>query len=325
MNETISVIIPVYKVEQYLDTCVQSVVNQTYTNLEIILVDDGSPDNCGAMCDAWAEKDSRIKVVHQKNGGLAAARNAGLRVATCQWITFIDSDDVVSVHLIEGLLREPLEKDHIAVSSIAKFTGTPPEDREAYACKYIEGNNWLAGRTSYFATGVLYNREIINSAKLMFDTNLEILEDEGWNAVYLLFVRRIVYITEPMYYYRQNPASLTGGGTNHKRWAHAWQKVQISVMKWYAANDAERQYDKECRAFYRHCQNKMIDDCVKGALSYAEHKVPGLEISGSVDRLLTRLFPAEYGFSKCMPRLYFACYLGLMKLRNKLVAIRRGA
>ena len=81
MNQLISIIVPVYKVEQYLDRCVQSIVNQTYKNLEIILVDDGSPDNCPAMCDAWAEKDSRIRVIHKANEGVAIARNTALSQA----------------------------------------------------------------------------------------------------------------------------------------------------------------------------------------------------------------------------------------------------
>ena len=81
MNQLISVIVPVYKVEPYLDRCVQSIVNQTYKNLEIILVDDGSPDHCPAMCDAWAEKDSRIRVIHKENGGVSTARNAGINIA----------------------------------------------------------------------------------------------------------------------------------------------------------------------------------------------------------------------------------------------------
>ena len=91
----ISVIVPVYKVEPYLDKCVSSIVNQTYTNLEIILVDDGSPDNCPAMCDAWAERDSRIRVIHQKNQGGGAARNAGLDFASGSLIAFVDSDDYI--------------------------------------------------------------------------------------------------------------------------------------------------------------------------------------------------------------------------------------
>lgn len=89
----ISVIIPVYKVERYLDACVASVVGQTYADLEILLVDDGSPDRCPALCDAWAEKDPRIRVIHRPNGGLSAARNSGLDVCTGDYIAFVDSDD----------------------------------------------------------------------------------------------------------------------------------------------------------------------------------------------------------------------------------------
>lgn len=104
MDPLISVIIPVYKVEAYLDQCVQSIVNQTYRNLEIILVDDGSPDSCPAMCDEWAEKDSRIKVVHKANGGLGDARNAGLQVATGDYIGFVDSDDWCEKDMYQSLL-----------------------------------------------------------------------------------------------------------------------------------------------------------------------------------------------------------------------------
>ena len=89
----ISVIVPVYKVEKFLDRCVESIVGQTYENLEIILVDDGSPDNCPSMCDKWAEKDSRIKVIHKENGGVSSARNAALYAATGDFIGFVDSDD----------------------------------------------------------------------------------------------------------------------------------------------------------------------------------------------------------------------------------------
>ena len=96
MNPLISVIVPIYNVEKYLARCVDSIVNQTYKNLEIILVDDGSPDLCPQMCDDYAEKDSRIKVVHKKNGGLSDARNAGMAVSTGEYISFIDSDDYVS-------------------------------------------------------------------------------------------------------------------------------------------------------------------------------------------------------------------------------------
>lgn len=99
----ISVIVPVYKVEQYLHACVDSILAQTYTNLEIILVDDGSPDNCGAICDEYAEQDTRVKVIHKENGGASAARNEGMRRCRGEYLAFIDSDDTVLSDWIECL------------------------------------------------------------------------------------------------------------------------------------------------------------------------------------------------------------------------------
>lgn len=113
----ISIIIPIYKVEQYLDECVTSIINQTYKDLEIILVDDGSPDNCPQMCDKWAKKDARIKVVHKKNGGLSSARNAGLKVATGEYIGFVDSDDYVDETMYEDLIQVMMQNEKTVVVS----------------------------------------------------------------------------------------------------------------------------------------------------------------------------------------------------------------
>lgn len=101
-----SIIIPVYKVEKYLSTCVESVINQTYKNIEIILVDDGSPDNCPKICDEYAEKDNRIKVIHKQNGGLSDARNAGIKIAKGKYVLFLDSDD----YLYSNSVLEEIEK-----------------------------------------------------------------------------------------------------------------------------------------------------------------------------------------------------------------------
>ena len=101
----ITIVIPIYNVEEYLEKCVNSVINQTYKNIEIILVDDGSPDNCPRMCDEFAKNDERIKIIHKKNGGLSDARNAGIDIATGKYITFIDSDDYVSDDYVEYMYR----------------------------------------------------------------------------------------------------------------------------------------------------------------------------------------------------------------------------
>lgn len=114
----ISVIVPIYKVEKYLDRCVNSIVNQTYKDLEIILVDDGSPDNCPEICDEWAQKDNRIKVIHKENGGLSDARNAGLSAATGEYIGFIDSDDWIAPEMYERLLLS-IKNDSTDISACA--------------------------------------------------------------------------------------------------------------------------------------------------------------------------------------------------------------
>lgn len=119
MEQLISIIVPVYKVEKYLEKCIESILNQTYKNLEIILVDDGSPDNCPQICDEYAKKDSRIVVIHQKNGGLSNARNTGLDIAKGEYIGFVDSDDYIAKDMYESLYNAM--KDNCAQISICNF------------------------------------------------------------------------------------------------------------------------------------------------------------------------------------------------------------
>ena len=116
-NDLVSVIVPVYKVEKFLRDCIDSIINQTYRNLEILLVDDGSPDNCGAICDEYARKDSRITVFHKENGGLSDARNYALDRCNGDYITFVDSDDVIRNDFIATLLGLIKESDSDVVSS----------------------------------------------------------------------------------------------------------------------------------------------------------------------------------------------------------------
>ena len=104
MNEKlISVIVPVYNVERYLEKCIESICHQTFSNMEIILVDDGATDNSGFVCDEWALRDSRIRVIHKENGGLSDARNAGIEIASGSWLAFIDSDDFITADTLERM------------------------------------------------------------------------------------------------------------------------------------------------------------------------------------------------------------------------------
>lgn len=122
MIEKISVIVPVYNVERYLDKCIQSIASQSYRELEIILSDDGSTDSSGAVCDAWAAKDNRIRVIHKENGGLSDARNAGIDIATGNWYAFIDSDDFITEDTLERLHAAAVENDcQMAVCNMVRI------------------------------------------------------------------------------------------------------------------------------------------------------------------------------------------------------------
>ena len=104
-NEKVSIIVPVYKVEEYLESCVNSIIAQTYSNIEIILVDDGSPDKCPEICEALKKKDKRIKVIHKQNGGLSDARNFGVKAACGEYVLYVDSDDVIEADMVEHLVK----------------------------------------------------------------------------------------------------------------------------------------------------------------------------------------------------------------------------
>lgn len=156
-SNKISIIVPVYKVEQYLERCVNSITNQTYKNIEIILVDDGSPDQCPQMCDNYANSDSRIKVIHKKNGGLSDARNAGLRIATGEYVMYVDSDDYVEKNSCEKLIENAIGNIDVIVGSCKEIspTGitfqqhTNLEENKTYEAKEyvllsIKKNEWYA-------------------------------------------------------------------------------------------------------------------------------------------------------------------------------------
>ena len=207
----ISVIIPVYKVEKYLDRCVESVVNQTYQNLEIILVDDGSPDNCPQMCDLWAKKDSRIKVIHQDNAGASIARNAGLEYSCGDYIAFVDSDDYLDINFFTYLMNREDETDADLV--ICKNY----EVNEAgcitkYLSEYDDvknGDDCILGilKNGYGHTVLwnkLYKRHLWQNIRFRC---LRKYEDEDVLTNVYDGVKSVAVVDEYLYYYYQNSES----------------------------------------------------------------------------------------------------------------------
>lgn len=217
--EKISVIIPIYKVEQYIDECVESIIKQTYKNLEIILVDDGSPDGCPQMCDEWARKDERIRVVHKKNGGLSSARNAGLDVATGEYISFVDSDDFIALDALQNLYDRFLESEGIGIVSgmIYRYqdgkTCNFKQDWILKDEKIISAKDFLleamSQKTSYTVWNKLYKREILNGVRFRVGRN-----NEDTLFMYDLGKRMcgmdvsMVEIPKYVYYYRYREDSI---------------------------------------------------------------------------------------------------------------------
>ncbi len=229
MGDLISVIIPVYKVEPYLLRCVQSVIDQTYHNLEIILVDDGSPDNCGKMCDELAEKDARIKVYHKENGGLSDARNFGVEWANGNYITFIDSDDYVSPKFIEYLYEMLLKnKADVAccplksVSSDIAIYDKRSDMPELQVISGIEACRLLFGSLYMIlvtACGKLYKSELVKKYCFPVGRNHE---DEATTAKYYYEASRVAIGNQNYYAYYQNSQSITHTISKEKNYDAIW-------------------------------------------------------------------------------------------------------
>lgn len=205
----ISVIVPVYNVEPYLRRCVDSILGQTFTDFELILVDDGSPDNCPAICDEYALKDSRVHVIHQENGGLSAARNAGIDWAFAnsdsQWLSFVDSDDWVHPEMLERLLNAAVENNvAVSICGYAKTKGEEPElSAEDLIPKIWSPENFFIEHNinATIACGKLYHRECFQIIRYPVG---KIHEDEFTTYKILFSLEKITVISAPMYNYYQN-------------------------------------------------------------------------------------------------------------------------
>lgn len=231
----ISVIVPVYKVEPYLHKCVDSILDQTYKNLEVILVDDGSPDNCGAICDAYASQDNRVKVIHKENGGLSSARNAGLDMMNGAYVGFVDSDDWIEPQMYEVLLDLMLHYDaQMALGGVADevlcdetvrtvktsdYGHTPFAEDSISAIKRFFQGSWAAWDK-------LYQAELFKELRFPLG---EINEDEAI-AVHLLDrSHRVCYTNEVFYHYLRRPESITTVSFHPRKLAwvrHCWDNLR---------------------------------------------------------------------------------------------------
>lgn len=213
MEDLISVIVPVYRVENYINNCIDSIINQTYSNLEIILVDDGSPDNSGKICDEYAEKDTRIKVIHKCNGGVSSARNVGLNNAKGEWVTFVDADDWIEDNFCHILIEKATQSgadiascgyNRIVNNALEKINVCDKDillNSKEYLIKSLNPQTGFG-----FCHMKLIKKECFNN--IIFDENISVGEDALFNIMLSSRIIKAVLVGKTLYNYRINSQSV---------------------------------------------------------------------------------------------------------------------
>ena len=237
----ISIIVPVYKVERYLPRCIESILRQTYTNFELILVDDGTPDRSGIICDRYAEKDSRIRVIHKENGGVSTARNAGIEAAQGELITFVDGDDWISDEYLE-ILSNPWQDnsyDMVVGSFEFRYFAVWRGDAEegVVDISNINDEKTFATMCKIEFAGPcfkLFSADIIEKHRLRFPNNVAIAEDAIFVKHYLSLCKKIYVSSKVIYYYnRLNSSSVTIKNPyfkERKKWDDHYINVYVDTL-----------------------------------------------------------------------------------------------
>lgn len=290
----ISVIVPVYKVEAYLERCINSILDQTFKDFDLILIDDGSPDTCGVICDEYAKLDKRVHVIHQKNGGLSAARNAGISWAfsnsNSKWLTFIDSDDWIHTQYLEALYLAVLEDNtEISVCAYEETDGHSVDIDSAE----LKSKVWVPDEFYYqynvlatIACAKLYKKECF--ANIRYPEG-KIHEDEFVTYKILFRYNKLSFVAAPLYAYFVNQDSITKSGWNpnrllsiqaaeeqleyfkNNRYNLAWKR-RVESYVCVMANQIERL--KLCNDAIRKQYLNGLRKKLRKALSKYRHQVP---------------------------------------------------
>lgn len=249
----ISVIVPVYGIEQYISKCIESIVNQSYKNLEIILVDDGSPDNCGVICDDWGKIDSRIIVVHKENGGLSDARNAGIDIATGDILGFVDGDDYIAPHFFETLMKLMTKYNSlIAECGNVKFLDGDenPIFKNQEKISVISAYEWftetnLGDFLSCTVWNKIYDRNLFQDIRFPVG---RIYEDTATTYKIVYKAGAIVRTYEKLYFYRQRKNSIVNSQMTLKKFEH--EKLNFTERVEFLENKGEYKLSKFTKSKY---------------------------------------------------------------------------
>lgn len=319
----ISVIVPVYKVENYLHRCVESILKQTFNNFDLILIDDGSPDNCGMICDEYARKNSRIHVIHQKNSGLSAARNSGIewafRHSDSKWLTFIDSDDWIHPQMLQWLHKAACETG-IFVSICGYYeteSNTLEVDTSQIKIKQWKTEDFYLQRNvnATIACGKLYKKECFKNIRYPIG---KIHEDEYVTYRVLFNYSQIAVVEAPLYAYFQNPESIM-----HSEWTpqklDALEAIEMQI-KFFKKRKMKEIYKNRIRGYidsatgqYKQCRD--IPSELRTAL-WIKYKIVVKIITHHKQRVLGKkmeLYILEILFPHLMN-----CYWLMQALKSKL-------
>lgn len=320
LNEKVSIIVPVYGVEKYLDRCVLSLVNQTYNNTEIILVDDGSMDRCPEMCDNYARRYSNVKVIHKSNGGVSSARNAGLKSATGSFVAFVDSDDWVAIDFVEYLYNIlKVNSADVADIKCIQTTGhqngfrNDIEKTEVYCNSEIPQRYLFRGITEqrgapYSVWRKMYKREIIIDQYFEEGT---INEDICYNYIALSKCKRYVESNQIKYFYFQNPKSITSDALKKKDLDLL--KVTENLCELTKKTDDKRQIElaqiKHARSYF----SLLMRAALNGVIDVSDGEIK--KIQRNLRKNLIFLLKSPIPISrKCMSICLATSYVGTSKI-----------
>lgn len=248
----ISIIVPVYKVEQFLPKCIDSILSQTYQDWELLLIDDGSPDNSGKICDEYAKKDTRIRVFHKENGGVSSARNLGVDNAIGEWITFIDSDDYIQPGFLEGLyapIAQGEEVDFVHGGCVNVKNGEIVSINQSYEYYVGVDKNILFQKLRGLTVSKLFRLENVkhwsDGQQLRFDEKMRIAEDMAFTLDYALYVKRYALVPEKGYCYRIDNMQ---GATKSKKvdsyevQLHSFRHLYHSITTFIEESPVQKEY-----------------------------------------------------------------------------------
>lgn len=336
MDKLISVIVPVYNVEAYIERCVESLINQSYKNIEIILVDDGSPDNCPAICDRLSTEDSRIKVLHKMNEGLGMARNSGMELARGEYIAFVDSDDYVEIDMLNTLIAAAERNgadivyggvwktnnttgEKIAISNTSFERVWPSrEDTKELLLRFI-GNDTREKRDTIMEVSVwkaLFKTELIKNNNIRFVSEREMIsEDLIFDIEILQYANCVVWIPECIYNYCVNPLSLSKSYREDRfqQIKKLYAKVKEQLESIYGGRDYMVHLDRMLISKARVAAKQSVQsestigkDSVKRDLEYICNDQ---DLIDALRRYKLWRLPLQYGIVAILMR--HKCYIGL--------------